>query len=177
MIEPTTDMNNEGRYQDAVDIVVRDQRCSTSYVQRRLAIGYNKAAALVERMEAEGIVSKPNHVGKREICVAADGQPQEIIAAPTTTYWGEPASGQTTTDQSYRCHAGELRAFVERIERLNAEKKDLADVQKEVFAEAKGSGYDTKVIRKIVARRKRDAQDLAEEDAVMDMYQEALGAG
>lgn len=82
---------------------------------------------------------------------------------------------ETSSDISYRVSADELRAFIERIERLDAEKKDLADAQKEVMAEAKGRGYDTKVIRKVVAMRKRDAQDLAEEEAVMDMYKEALG--
>lgn len=69
----------------------------------------------------------------------------------------------------------ELRQFVERFERLDAEKKDLADAQKEVMAEAKGRGYDTKVIRKVIAIRKRDANDLAEEEAVMEMYMAALG--
>jgi uncharacterized protein (UPF0335 family) len=78
-------------------------------------------------------------------------------------------------DNAYRVTAGELRAFIERFERLDAEKKDIADQQKEVMAEAKGRGYDTKVIRKIIALRKRDADDIAEEQAVLDMYLEALG--
>lgn len=78
-------------------------------------------------------------------------------------------------DTSYRVTADELRQFVERFERLDAEKKDLADQQKEVMAEAKGRGYDTRILRKIVAMRKRDTQDLAEEEAVLDMYKEALG--
>lgn len=82
---------------------------------------------------------------------------------------------ETSSDISYRVSADELRAFVERIERLDAEKKDLAEAQKEVMSEAKGRGYDTKVLRKIIALRKRDAQDLAEEEAVLDMYKEALG--
>lgn len=82
---------------------------------------------------------------------------------------------ETSSDMSYRVSADELRQFVERIERLDAEKKDLADAQKEVMAEAKGRGYDTKVLRKVIALRKRDAQDLAEEEAVLDMYKEALG--
>ena len=69
----------------------------------------------------------------------------------------------------------ELRAFVERYERLEQEKKDLADAQKEVMAEAKGRGYDTKVLRKIVAIRKRDPQDLSEEEAILEIYKEALG--
>ena len=69
----------------------------------------------------------------------------------------------------------ELRQFVERYERLEQEKKDIADAQKEVMAEAKGRGYDTKVLRKIVALRKRDPQDLSEEEAVLELYTEALG--
>lgn len=71
--------------------------------------------------------------------------------------------------------AQELRQFVERFERLEAEKKDIADAQKEVMAEAKGRGYDTRVLRKVIAIRKRDANDLAEEEAVLDMYKSALG--
>ena len=71
--------------------------------------------------------------------------------------------------------AQELRQFVERIERLDAEKKDIMDAQKEVKAEAKGRGYDTKVLRKLIAIRKRDLNDLAEEEAVLDMYKAALG--
>ena len=81
----------------------------------------------------------------------------------------------SVTDASYRVTADELRQFIERIERLEAEKKDLADAQKEVMAEAKGRGYDTKVMRKVIAIRKRDANDLAEEEAVLDMYKSALG--
>jgi S-DNA-T family DNA segregation ATPase FtsK/SpoIIIE len=56
-------------YQQAVQVVTRDRKASTSYIQRRLQIGYNRAASLVERMEQEGIVGQPNHAGKREILV------------------------------------------------------------------------------------------------------------
>lgn len=56
-------------YDSAVQIVIKDRKCSTSYIQRKLAIGYNKAARLVEQMEEEGLVSPANHVGKREILV------------------------------------------------------------------------------------------------------------
>jgi len=81
----------------------------------------------------------------------------------------------TVSDESYRVTAGELRQFIERFERLDMEKKDLAEQQKEVMAEAKARGYDTKILRKIVALRKRDKDDIAEEEAVLDMYKEALG--
>ena len=79
------------------------------------------------------------------------------------------------TEQSYRVTADELRQFIERFERLEAEKKDIADQQKEVMAEAKGRGYDVKVMRKVIALRKRDSAEIAEEEAVLDMYKEALG--
>ncbi|MDC6454586.1 DUF2312 domain-containing protein [Planktomarina temperata] len=78
-------------------------------------------------------------------------------------------------DSSYRVTADELRQFIERIERLDAEKKDLAEQQKEVIAEAKGRGYDTKVMRKLITLRKRDQNDIAEEEAILEMYKEALG--
>lgn len=80
-----------------------------------------------------------------------------------------------STDATYRVAADELRAFIERFERLEAEKKDIADQQKEVMAEAKGRGYDTKVLRKVISLRKRDKDDIAEEEAVLEMYKAALG--
>ena len=59
--------DSDNLYDEAVKVVLRDKKCSTSYIQRRLGIGYNRAASIVERMEQEGIVGEPNHVGKREI--------------------------------------------------------------------------------------------------------------
>jgi S-DNA-T family DNA segregation ATPase FtsK/SpoIIIE len=56
-------------YDKAVNVVLQDKKVSTSYIQRRLAVGYNKAATLIERMEKEGVISAPNHAGKREILV------------------------------------------------------------------------------------------------------------
>lgn len=78
-------------------------------------------------------------------------------------------------DQTYRVAADELRQFIERFEQLEAEKKDISDQQKEVMAEAKGRGFDPKAMRKIVAMRKRSRDDLAEEEAILDMYKTALG--
>ena len=59
--------SEDAMYDTAVAIVIKDRKCSTSYIQRKLAIGYNKAAKLVEQMEEQGVVSAANHVGKREI--------------------------------------------------------------------------------------------------------------
>lgn len=80
-------------------------------------------------------------------------------------------------DQSYSVAADELRQFIEQFEQLEAEKKDITERQKEVMAEAKARGYDTKVMKKIVALRKRDRDDIAEEEAILEMYKQALGMG
>ncbi len=76
---------------------------------------------------------------------------------------------------TYSVTADELRQFIERAETLSAEKKDIAEQEKELFAEAKGRGYDTKVMRKVIALRKRKPDDIAEEEAVLEMYKAALG--
>ena len=76
---------------------------------------------------------------------------------------------------SYQVSAEELRQFIERYERFDAEKRDIAEHQKEVMAEAKGRGYDTKAMRRIIALRKKTRDQLAEEEAVEALYREALG--
>jgi uncharacterized protein (UPF0335 family) len=75
----------------------------------------------------------------------------------------------------YSVTAEELRQFIERIEQINAEIADLTETRKEVFSEAKGRGYDTKVLRKLIAIRKRRADDLAEEEAILAVYKAAVG--
>ena len=62
----------ESLYDQAVGLVVREQRASTSFVQRHLKIGYNRAATIIEEMETAGIISKANHVGKREVLIQDD---------------------------------------------------------------------------------------------------------
>jgi uncharacterized protein (UPF0335 family) len=71
--------------------------------------------------------------------------------------------------------ADELQAFVERIEAQNERIKEETEARKEIYAEAKGRGYDVKIIRKVVAMRKKRADDLAEEEALTDTYKRALG--
>ncbi|WP_127903321.1 DUF2312 domain-containing protein [Solirhodobacter olei] len=84
----------------------------------------------------------------------------------------DPVSDATST-----VAAEELRQFIERYEHLEAEKADIVEQQKEVMAEAKGRGYDTKVIRKLISLRKRDKDDVAEEEAILELYKAALGMG
>lgn len=73
-----------------------------------------------------------------------------------------------------RVSASELRQFVERIENLENEKRDIGEQIKEVYAELKGQGYDTKVVRDVVARRRKPTDEIAEHEAVLELYEEAL---
>lgn len=71
--------------------------------------------------------------------------------------------------------ADQLRAFVERVERLEEEKKTLSDDIKDVYAEAKGNGFDVAILRKVVSLRKKQPHEREEEEAVLDLYLHALG--
>ena len=87
------------------------------------------------------------------------------------------SSRMSDPTDAYSVTADELRQFIERYEQLESEKKDVTEQQKEVMAEAKGRGYDTRVIRKVIALRKRKPDEIAEEEAIMEMYKTALGMG
>jgi uncharacterized protein (UPF0335 family) len=212
------------QFKTACELVFREQKCSTSYIQRKLSIGYNKAARLVELMQSIGLVSRVNPEGGRDVVtievfaetlkippdmIAAAGddlmaavlqgvalayqdalgdRPDPFEAGATQSRSKMEATARkgrapmkddpefsAANDATYRVTADELRQFVERYERLEVEKKDIADQQKEVMAEAKGRGYDTKVLRKVIALRKKSTDEIAEEEAVLEMYKEALG--
>lgn len=78
-------------------------------------------------------------------------------------------------DSSTTIAAGQLRAFIERIERLEEEKKTISDDIKDVFAEAKGTGFSTPAIRTIIKMRKQDQAEREEAEALLDLYMAALG--
>lgn len=69
----------------------------------------------------------------------------------------------------------QLCSFVDRIENVEKEIKELQDDRKDIYAEAKGSGFDTKILRKVVAMRKQDANERAEQEAITELYLTALG--
>ena len=81
----------------------------------------------------------------------------------------EPAAGHNSVG------ADQLKAIVERIERLEEEKKTIADDIKDVYAEAKGNGYDVKALRTIVRMRKQDPNERAEAETILETYLHALG--
>ncbi|WP_269931369.1 DUF2312 domain-containing protein [Aminobacter sp. HY435] len=79
------------------------------------------------------------------------------------------------TETSQTVAAGQLRAFIERIERLEEEKKTISDDIKDVYAEAKGTGFDTKALRTLIRLRKQDQAERDEAEAILDLYKAALG--
>lgn len=85
------------------------------------------------------------------------------------------ADSATASPAKGNIAAAELKQFVERIERLEEEKKAIADDVKEVFAELKGRGYDVKAVRQILRIRKQDADERQELEAILDVYMQALG--
>lgn len=85
------------------------------------------------------------------------------------------AEDQAVSDAAHDAAADQIRAYVERIERMDQEIKDAQGDRKEILAEAKGAGYCTKTLQQIVKLRKRDRDDIAEEEAILDLYKQAMG--
>lgn len=117
------------------------------------------------RIEGGGLVVETTMEQMKEATRRLNGRPP----------MKETAEEKAVSDQAYGIAAGELRQFIEQYEQLEAEKKDVTEQQKELMAEAKARGYDTKVMRKVIALRKRDKDDIAEEEAILEMYKAALG--
>ncbi|WP_420416940.1 DUF2312 domain-containing protein [Pacificispira sp.] len=121
------------------------------------------AASRLDGPEGQGYCPAPNPPEQTRSLTMAD------LAADTDIQQDDPeTSTQTAT-------GARLRSFIERVERLEEEKKTIADDIKEVYAEAKGQGFDVKTMRKIISLRKKDPDDRAEEDALLETYMAALG--
>lgn len=82
-----------------------------------------------------------------------------------------------TSEETQPAHGAELRQIVERFERLDEDRLHIVADQKEVLAEAKGRGFDVRALRRVIALRKRKADDVAEEEAIVEIYKDALGMG
>lgn len=86
-----------------------------------------------------------------------------------------PTAGDNITSEVQTIAVGQLRAFIERIERLEGEKSEIADDIKGVYAELKGSGFDAKTVRAIIRLRKKEDHERQEEQAMLQLYMDALG--
>ena len=84
-------------------------------------------------------------------------------------------SGDDITSEAQTIAVGQLRAYIERIERLEGEKKTIGDDIKEVYSELKGSGFDAPTVRKIIAMRKKEDRERQEQEAMLQLYCDALG--
>ena len=183
-----TDLMPRG-YNAALAMVVTEQTGSTSMVQRKLKVGYNHAAAIVEALETNGVLTKPDHAGRRKVLIKSAEAVQERMMPeeepkPATDHL-EAAMGHNSreaaplldgvSDALTETAREKLRLTVERIERLEEEKKEVAEQIKEVYGEAKALGYDTKALRQVVKLRKTDRQDRQEFEAILEVYLDALG--
>ncbi|MDR6851068.1 uncharacterized protein (UPF0335 family) [Sphingomonas sp. BE123] len=181
-------VNAEALYQDALALVVTHQKASTSWLQRQMRLGYNSASRLIERMQSEGILSVPNHIGARSVLItdlaaasAASVRAQLVAPAPTP----EPSApspvgaqrAQSEKTMSDSISAEQLRLLIERIERLEEEKKGISEDIKDVYGEAKATGFDAKIMRTVIRLRKMEKHQLDEQDALLETYRAALGMG
>jgi uncharacterized protein (UPF0335 family) len=177
-------------YHQAVAEVLAQRKASTSYLQRRLRVGFDTASGLVDRMEREGLVSAPDHVGRREVLApplpSADAPgPSVSLVVPdaSPSAWAAPVpdSGEDAeTAEFEEVDASEdardrLRSYVERIERLIEERKSISADIRDVYAEAKAVGFDPATIRKLISRRAMAPEARLEADALLEGYEAALG--
>jgi uncharacterized protein (UPF0335 family) len=107
--------------------------------------------------------------------LAPSGIERSTLSRESRTFPLEKSMADEITETSQTVAAGQLRAFIERVERLEEEKQTIADDIKEVFAEMKGTGFDTKAVRTIIRLRKKDQAERQEEEAILDLYKAALG--
>jgi uncharacterized protein (UPF0335 family) len=112
---------------------------------------------------------KPSKRGKKAVAQHVEHDPE------TGEIPNEDRTGDDTTSGANTIAAGQLRAFIERIERLEEEKKTVGDDIKEVYAEAKGSGFDPKTIRRIIKLRTLDDATRHEAETMLQLYMDALG--
>lgn len=155
-------------YARAVALVQEHNKASTSYLQRQMRVAYNAAAKMIEQMESDGIVSAPDHVGRRTV-LSADAPASVPLLAE------EQLSIPVDMPEAKRPPDDRLRLLIERVERLAEERKGISDDIRDVYAEAKAVGYDVPIMRQIVRLRKMKPDDRREMEAIRDTYLCGLG--
>lgn len=178
MTEQTADnlAVEDASYAAARALVVLNAKASTSWLQRQLQVGYNAAARLIERMEKDGVVSKPDHVGRRGVLISVEEEAVRPLGAPLEPVRrSTPATPTALGGGTDNVSAEQLRLLIERIERLEEEKRGISDDIKDVYGEAKSTGFDVKTIRHIIRLRKMEKHHRDESDALIELYRNALG--
>lgn len=183
-------------YQEAFNLVISEKNPSIGFIQRQLRIGYNRAASIIDRMEAERVVSAADHLGRREIIYKEEKLPEEIQEAiDENPYLGKYIRNEykkqqkkiesepelpvmKEADKTNNVVGGiavdKLKSLIERVERLEEEKKAISSDVRDIFAEAKSAGFDVKIMRMILKLRKMNAADRDEEEFLLETYRKAL---
>lgn len=183
MSDTDTIENEPDDYDLAKALVLHHAKSSTSWLQRQLGLGYNAATKLIERMEADGVLSAPDHVGRRQILdTTTEARSIEAMAVALQSRRAD-RSGDGTDQLTIpvelpterRSADDRLRLLIERIERLEEEKKGIGDDIKDVYSEGRSTGYDAKMMREIVRLRKMKPDDRREREAILETYKCALG--
>ncbi len=180
---PTAIADALADYDDAKALVLQHQKASISWLQRQMRVGYNVAARHIELMELEGVVSAPDHVGRRTVLQQADGTLQKLAedlhANGARIRIDANGDAQMTIPvdlpEAHRAADERYRLLVERIQRLEEEKKGIGDDIKDVYNELKATGYDAKVTRQIIRLLKMRPDDRRDMEAVLETYKNALG--
>lgn len=180
-------------YNDAVSLVKREGKASTSFIQRHLQIGYNRAARIMEQMEKEGVVGVVDSLGKRQVIgfeqrenlteievMSKAENLEEQEQSRVDKKRGEKPDLPIMEDADKTNDVGgvagkRLKSFLDRVERLEEEKKGLADDIKKIFAESKSVGFDVKTMRKILKLRAMPTDKRREEEELEELYRAALG--
>lgn len=180
-------------------VVAQAGKAGASLLQRNLQIGYNRAVLLLQMLENEGSISRAsaedtdyqvseklrraNEITQKigDIAEATGTTPEKVFNTAKNKLDERPAGhGHNSGDEPEAKDVGgvagaRLRSFLDRIERLEEEKSGIAEDIKDIFAEAKGVGFDVKTIRKILRLRKMEPEKRREEEELEELYKSAIG--
>ena len=172
-------------YSQVVDFVNEQRKVSTSLIQRKFSIGYNRSARIIQDLEDNGVVSPTSATGGRIVLISGNvtekTEADEMMEKEQNRVDTKKAESpelpidQEVTADAQGVSGQRIKSFIERVERLEEEKKSIAEDIKEVYAEAKTSGFDSKIIRKIVSLRKVKVEQRREDGELLDLYMVAIG--
>lgn len=162
---------SEKTFIEARQLVVTEGKVFHSFLQRHLGVSWAESCALIERLEAEKVISAANAGEKRTVLLSKADLGKLDVNVPAAT--AEPTAH--VPESAENVSAARLKSYLDRIERLESEKKGLADDIKEIYLESKGGGFDPKTIRTLVRLRKMDTNKRHEEEELLELYKASVG--
>ena len=175
-------------YERAIDFIDGRETVAAQDLKAALDVSGSVAKGFIAKMVEAGLLTPPNDVGRCLVVAAMDREPgADVASEPSGDVMSEAAALSVAIDGALRAVGddsgevmsgqvqGRLRSLVERIQRLNDDKADIGRDISEVYEEAKGAGFDTKILRRVVRHLAADKVKRMEDEAVMDLYLAALG--